>query len=186
MNGLRLGLLISLLVCACGVFTCLFADFTDTGESFFETYRRLDVFMAMVCIALIVMPFLAMLKIARRYLERLTIALWGLPFGFFAGFVMLEYWGEIEPGSYLAGALSTVAMVCVIALSLVPEPAAAMAPTAAAEAPAAAPSPSPAPAVAPYPRAAPPVLPPAGWYPDPAGEHSRRYWDGEHWTSETG
>ena len=121
MNGLRLGLLISLLLCACGVFTCLFADFTDTGESFFETYRRLDVFMAIVCVALVVMPFLAMLKVGRRYLERLTIALWGLPFGFFAGFVTLEYWGEIEPGSYLAAVLSTVGMACAFTLSLLPE-----------------------------------------------------------------
>ena len=172
MNGLRLGLLISLLLCACGVFTCLFADFTDTGESFFETYRRLDVFMAVVCVALVVMPLLALLKVARRYLERLTIALWGLPFGFFAGFVTLEYWGEIEPGSYLAAVLSTVGMACAFTLSLLPEPAAIAQPSAAVA------TPSPLPA-APEPRPAPPVLPPAGWYPDPSGEHSRRYWDGE-------
>ena len=186
MNGLRLGLLISLVVCALGVFSCLFADFTDTGESFFETYRRLDVLMATVCVALIVMPFLAMLKVARRYLERVTIALWGLPFGFFAGFVMLEYAGEIEPASYLAGVLSAVGMACAFVLSLLPEREAAEAPATAAEAPAAAPSPSSVPAVEPYPRPGPPVLPPAGWYPDPGGEHSRRYWDGQHWTSQTG
>lgn len=30
--------------------------------------------------------------------------------------------------------------------------------------------------------AAAPVLPPAGWYPDPAGAHARRYWDGQAWT----
>jgi hypothetical protein len=27
-----------------------------------------------------------------------------------------------------------------------------------------------------------PVLPPAGWYPDPAGSGGRRYWDGQAWT----
>jgi hypothetical protein len=27
-----------------------------------------------------------------------------------------------------------------------------------------------------------PVLPPAGWYPDPAGTGARRYWDGGAWT----
>lgn len=26
------------------------------------------------------------------------------------------------------------------------------------------------------------ALPPAGWYPDPAGAHARRYWDGQRWT----
>ncbi|HET6914610.1 MAG TPA: DUF2510 domain-containing protein [Acidimicrobiales bacterium] len=30
--------------------------------------------------------------------------------------------------------------------------------------------------------AAEPVLPPAGWYPDPAGSHGQRYWDGGRWT----
>jgi hypothetical protein len=27
-----------------------------------------------------------------------------------------------------------------------------------------------------------PALPPAGWYPDPAGSNARRYWDGQAWT----
>jgi hypothetical protein len=26
------------------------------------------------------------------------------------------------------------------------------------------------------------ALPPAGWYPDPAAPHARRYWDGHAWT----
>lgn len=26
-------------------------------------------------------------------------------------------------------------------------------------------------------------LPPAGWYPDPAGSPGRRYWDGQQWTA---
>ena len=30
--------------------------------------------------------------------------------------------------------------------------------------------------------AAEPVLPPAGWYPDPAGSNGQRYWDGRTWT----
>ena len=34
----------------------------------------------------------------------------------------------------------------------------------------------------PYP---PPELPPAGWYADPTGEASLRYWDGHQWTSAT-
>ena len=35
----------------------------------------------------------------------------------------------------------------------------------------------------PWPPMAPPVLPPAGWYPDPGGEPGRqRYWDGSVWT----
>lgn len=27
---------------------------------------------------------------------------------------------------------------------------------------------------------------PAGWYPDPHGQHERRYWDGTNWTEEVG
>jgi hypothetical protein len=27
--------------------------------------------------------------------------------------------------------------------------------------------------------------PPAGWYPDPSGEHASRYWDGATWTDQT-
>ena len=30
-----------------------------------------------------------------------------------------------------------------------------------------------------------PPLPPAGWYPDPAGGTSQRYWDGQSWTEQT-
>jgi hypothetical protein len=37
----------------------------------------------------------------------------------------------------------------------------------------------PLPLTAPMPGA---VLPPAGWYPDPAGSNARRYWDGQAWT----
>jgi Protein of unknown function (DUF2510) len=28
------------------------------------------------------------------------------------------------------------------------------------------------------------AMPPAGWYPDPAGSHGQRYWDGRAWTEE--
>lgn len=31
----------------------------------------------------------------------------------------------------------------------------------------------------------PPPVPPAGWYPDPAGGPARRYWDGARWTEHT-
>jgi hypothetical protein len=31
----------------------------------------------------------------------------------------------------------------------------------------------------------PPPVPPAGWYPDPAGGPARRYWDGARWTEQT-
>ena len=30
-----------------------------------------------------------------------------------------------------------------------------------------------------------PPLPPAGWYPDPAGGANQRYWDGQTWTEQT-
>jgi hypothetical protein len=33
--------------------------------------------------------------------------------------------------------------------------------------------------------ASPPPLPPAGWYPDPGGRSSQRYWDGQRWTEHT-
>jgi uncharacterized RDD family membrane protein YckC len=32
----------------------------------------------------------------------------------------------------------------------------------------------------------PPALPPAGWYPDPAGQEAQRWWDGTSWTVHTG
>jgi hypothetical protein len=32
---------------------------------------------------------------------------------------------------------------------------------------------------------APPPLPPAGWYPDPADGSNQRYWDGARWTEQT-
>ena len=28
-----------------------------------------------------------------------------------------------------------------------------------------------------------PMLPPAGWYPDPSGAQAQRYWDGRQWTA---
>jgi hypothetical protein len=31
----------------------------------------------------------------------------------------------------------------------------------------------------------PPPLPPAGWFPDPTGTSTHRYWDGLHWTEHT-
>lgn len=31
----------------------------------------------------------------------------------------------------------------------------------------------------------PPPLPPPGWFPDPTGTSTHRYWDGQHWTEHT-
>jgi hypothetical protein len=31
----------------------------------------------------------------------------------------------------------------------------------------------------------PPPLPPAGWYAEPTGGSSQRYWDGQRWTEHT-
>ena len=95
-----------------------------------------------------------------------------MPFTFFGLFVMVEFWGEIEPASYVAGAFSTLAVVCAFVLSFLPLPAAAVA---------AAPEPSPTPSWPP----STPALPAAGWYPDPGGVHHQRYWDGERWTAQT-
>ncbi len=38
----------------------------------------------------------------------------------------------------------------------------------------------------PAPPPPPPSLPPAGWYPDPAGQSTQRWWDGTRWTGRTG
>lgn len=34
-------------------------------------------------------------------------------------------------------------------------------------------------------QAIPPPLPPAGWFPDPTGTSTQRYWDGRQWTEHT-
>jgi len=49
-------------------------------------------------------------------------------------------------------------------------------------------APAPGPAPAPTSSAftdSPPPVPPAGWYPDPAGGPAQRYWDGARWTEQT-
>jgi len=176
----RIALLITIAVCAFVVLMCLFADFSSTGDSFFATYRSLDILMVLVCLASMVIPVLAAIGVAREKLERVSIWLTAVPFTFFGLFVMIEFWGEIEPASYVAGAFSTLAVVCAFVLSFLAAPR---------EAPASAPS---APS---WPPAAPtqPVpaqtyhsdLPPAGWYPDPSGVHNQRYWDGARWTAQT-
>jgi hypothetical protein len=70
---------------------------------------------------------------------------------------------------------------CGLTLQLPKEEALALAGQGAAAAP---PAPS-DPVNPPLPMAAPapaPVMPPAGWYPDPAGGAARRFWDGAAWT----
>jgi hypothetical protein len=172
----RIALLITIAACAFVVLMCLFADFSSSGDSFFATYRSLDILMVLVCLASMVIPVLAAIGVAREKLERVTIWLTAVPFTFFGLFVMIEFWGEIEPASYVAGAFSTLAVVCAFVLSFLAAPR---------EAPASAPSapswqPTPAPA-----QTYPADLPPAGWYPDPGGVHNQRYWDGERWTAQT-
>ena len=49
-------------------------------------------------------------------------------------------------------------------------------------------TPAPGPVPAPVSSAvtdSPPPVPPAGWYPDPAGGPAQRYWDGARWTEQT-
>ncbi len=172
----RIALLITIAACAFVVLMCLFADFSSTGDSFFATYGSLDILMVLVCLASMIIPVLAAIGVAREKLERVTIWLTAVPFTFFGLFVMIEFWGEIEPASYVAGAFSTLAVVCAFVLSFLAAPR---------EAPASAPSapswqPTPAPA-----QTYPADLPPAGWYPDPGGVHHQRYWDGQRWTAQT-
>ena len=172
----RIALLITIAVCAFVVLMCLFADFSSTGDSFFATYRSLDILMVLVCLASMVIPVLAAIGVAREKLERVSIWLTAVPFTFFGLFVTIEFWGEIEPASYVAGAFSTLAVVCAFVLSFLAVPR---------EAPASAPSaPSWQPTYAPAQTSA-PALPPAGWYPDPSGVHNQRYWDGARWTAQT-
>ena len=127
----RIALLITIAVCAFVVLMCLFADFSSAGDSFFATYRSLDILMVLVCVASMVIPVLAAIGVAREKLERVSIWLTAVPFTFFGLFVMIEFWGEIEPASYVAGAFSTLAVVCAFVLSFLAAPR---------EAPAAAPS----------------------------------------------
>ncbi len=52
--------------------------------------------------------------------------------------------------------------------------------------PSGAPTPGPAPAPGSFAVTdSPPSVPPAGWYPDPAGGPVQRYWDGARWTEQT-
>ncbi len=169
----RVGLLITMMVCAFVVLVCLFADFSTTGDSFFATYGSLDVVMVLVSVALMVVPVLAAIGVARERLERISIWLSAVPFTFFGLFVMFEFWGEIEPASYVAGAFSTLAVVCALVLSF-------LAPRREAEI---ATSPTWQP-TAPAPTYT-STLPPAGWYPDPGGVYNQRYWDGQRWTAQT-
>jgi hypothetical protein len=126
-----------------------------------------------------VIPVLAAIGLAREKLERVSIWLTAVPFTFFGLFVMIEFWGEIEPASYVAGAFSTLAAVCAFVLSFL----AASREAPAAE-PASTPSWTPTPAPAPV-QAYAPQLPAAGWYPDPSGAYQQRYWDGQRWTAQT-
>lgn len=169
----RVGLLITMAVCACVVLICLFAAFSSAGDSFFATYGSLDVLMVLVCLASMVIPVLAAIGVAREPLERISIGLTAVPFTFFGLFVMVEFWGEIEPASYVAGAFSTLAVACAFVLSL-SSPRRETAPATVEPTPSWPPTPS-------YQ----PTLPPAGWYPDPGGVHNQRYWDGQRWTAQT-
>ena len=99
----RIALLITIAVCAFVVLMCLFADFSSTGDSFFATYRSLDILMVLVCLASMVIPVLAAIGVAREKLERVSIWLTAVPFTFFGLFVMIEFWGEIEPASTSPG-----------------------------------------------------------------------------------
>jgi hypothetical protein len=133
--------------------------------------------MVLVCLASMVIPVLAAIGVAREKLERVSIWLTAVPFTFFGLFVMIEFWGEIEPASYVAGAFSTLAVVCAFVLSFLP---------ALREAPAAAPAAPSWPPAAPTPaQTYPSQLPPAGWYADPSGAYNQRYWDGQRWTAQT-
>ena len=175
----RIALLITIAVCAFVMLVCLFADFSSAGDSFFATYRSLDILMVLVCVASMVVPVLAAIGVAREKLERVSIWLTAVPFTFFGLFVMIEFWGEIEPASYIAGAFSTLAVVCAFVLSFLSAPREAPATQSAPSWPPAAPTQS-APA-----QTYPAQLPPAGWYADPSGAYNQRYWDGQRWTAQT-
>ncbi len=180
---MRIALLITIAVSAFVVLICLFADFSSAGDSFFATYGSLDVLMTLVCLAGMVIPTLAAVGVARDKLERVSIWLTAVPFTFFGLFVMIEFWGEIEPASYVAGGFSTLAVVCAFVLSILGAPR-----EAPAEAPAEAiPTWPPVATAAPVEPAPtyPTNLPAAGWYPDPSGVYTQRYWDGERWTAQT-
>ena len=186
-DRVRIALLITIAASAFVVLICLFADFSSAGDSFFATYGSLDVLMTLASLAGMVIPTLAAIGVARDKLERVSIWLTAVPFTFFGLFVMIEFWGEIEPASYVAGGFSTLAVVCAFVLSLLgaprEAPAEASAPTTPTWPPVATPTPTPAP-VEPAPTY-PTSLPAAGWYPDPSGVYNQRYWDGERWTAQT-
>ena len=124
--------------------------------------------MVLVCLASMVIPVLAAIGIARGTLERISIWLTAVPFTFFGQFVMVEFWGEIEPASYVAGAFSTLAVVCAFVLSF-------LAAASQRHVAAAVGSRRPRRSLA---RRRHRRTTPAGWYPDPGGVHHQRYWDG--------
>ena len=117
-----IALLITMAVCAFVVLICLFADFSSAGDSFFATYRSLDVADGARVPRVDDHPRAGGdRRGAREARARVDLAD-GRPFTFFGLFVMIEFWGEIEPASYVAGAFSTLAVVCAFVLSFLAAP----------------------------------------------------------------
>jgi hypothetical protein len=157
--------------------------------SIWQIYTRADIFLAAICVASLLLSAAASIR-PNTQLDRMLIASAGAGLGI-EGFLAVErYYVSRQAGFFL---IAGAAVIQAIALILMVVPERRSRPVGVAATPSAASParfderrrPEPGGEAGTYGEARPPALPPAGWYPDPAGSAGERYWDGAAWTERT-
>lgn len=150
--------------------------FEDGSTNLWKATPRADIALCIIAVAVVGLAIAGMLA-QLRILDVLLAVLSAAAFGFTLSYA-IDYnadfggWGElvspIGPALSLAGALLAVLLTPAVTSGGQAMPA---------------PSGAPAPDdLAPPPPQA--VTPPAGWYTDPSGQASERYWSGSAWTGQ--